>query len=241
MTLTRSLLPKHLQGPAPLGPCFIFGLVDPRTESIFYAGQTGRGHTEPEGYIVFGHTRKKNSKVYCKLKSLHSKGLEASWIVLEDVRSELDLDDAEKFWIASFRAAGAMLTNFADGGRSGNRGVKHSAQARKNVSDGTRKAMQRSEVKEKMRTPEYKAAVWPVGRKRTEQTKARQRERAFIAQNKPAQISLLSAAAKSQWSDPVGRAKKIDGKRKTVSLKRIRRLIHSFDRKLWMKMVFNEV
>ncbi len=103
---------------------FIFGLFDPRDQTCFYVGLTRRGKAEPEGYIKSAHRGLTAQKVRRYLRHLFKLGFRASWDILEETTNEA-LEDAERFWIASFRAAGAILMNVKDGGEKGGRGYRH--------------------------------------------------------------------------------------------------------------------
>lgn len=92
---------------------FIYALLDPRDETIFYVGQSRRGSYEPEWYIKSAHRGSTQRKVKAKLRQLHNLGLKAEWCVLEETD---DLDTAETFWICSLLASGAHLTNMKFGG-----------------------------------------------------------------------------------------------------------------------------
>jgi hypothetical protein len=63
---------------------------------------------------------------------LRSVGCQPRVEILEEVSGELS--DAERFWIASVRAAGAELINHTDGGEGGS-GYKHTAETRRRLSE----------------------------------------------------------------------------------------------------------
>lgn len=92
---------------------FIYGLIDPRDQTIFYVGQSSRGSYEPEWYIKSGHRGSTQRKVKSRLRQIHNLGLKTEWCILEET-DQLDL--AEGFWICSLLAAGAKLTNMKFGG-----------------------------------------------------------------------------------------------------------------------------
>lgn len=100
---------------------FVYALIDPRDETIFYVGQSSRGPYEPEWYIKSAHRGSTQRKVKSKLRSLHYLGFLADWCILEETDN---LDVAETFWICSLLAAGAKLTNMRFGGY-GAKGLRH--------------------------------------------------------------------------------------------------------------------
>lgn len=100
---------------------FIYGLIDPRDDTVFYVGQSKRGSFEPEFYIKSAHRGSTQRRVKAKLRGLYALGLKAQWCILEETD---DLDLAESFWICSILAAGGKLTNMTFGGY-GASGVRH--------------------------------------------------------------------------------------------------------------------
>ncbi len=102
----------------------IYALVDPRVETIFYAGKSQRGSEEPEQYINNAHRGSTQRKVKAKLRQIHLLGMRATWELLEEVPEDQSLDDAEKFWIASILATGALLANMTPGGDGVPKGTK---------------------------------------------------------------------------------------------------------------------
>lgn len=108
---------------------FVYALIDPRSDEIFYVGQSSRGAYEPEWYIKSAHRGSTQRKVKAKLRQIHDAGRKAEWAVLEESD---DLNAAECFWIASIRAAGGSLTNMTPGGRES--GSQRHSDTGKNIS-----------------------------------------------------------------------------------------------------------
>lgn len=135
---------------------FVYGLIDPRTNELRYIGKTRRGMVRPrEHWDKYG--LKRNDKCHRWVLKLSKLGLIPHVEVLEECRLD-DLDDCERFWISSLRAAGAELLNMTDGGEGGALimddvtrakfshpgernpffGRKHSAETRRKISDAKR-------------------------------------------------------------------------------------------------------
>lgn len=196
---------------------FIFCLIDPRDETIFYVGQTSTGPREPEKYVRrgYGGTKRNVCRYTRRLEKL---GLQASWEILEEVSIEM-LDDAERFWISNFRAAGVALTNIADGG-AGNRGFRHTPEAKEKIStalvgrpisDETHRRLSAGQVgnqkaKGLKRTPEtlekMRLAMLGknVGKKHTPEAIEKIRAASIENGKRPEVKKKLSAAANRRWS-----------------------------------------
>lgn len=114
---------KMIDRDASRPQCFIYGLIDPRTEEIRYVGKTTRGL-----YRVLAHgksigvTKEKHTHKYRWIRSLRELGLSYGWTILEIIEDVFLIDDRERFWIAHGREVGWPLTNATDGGE----GARHS-------------------------------------------------------------------------------------------------------------------
>jgi hypothetical protein len=106
------------------GPqCFIYGLIDPRTDEIRYVGKTTRGlHRVLAHGKSIGVTKEKHTHKYRWIRSLKELGLSYKWSILEIVENVVSIDDRERFWISHGRDSGWNLTNATDGGD----GARHS-------------------------------------------------------------------------------------------------------------------
>lgn len=93
----------------------IYALVDPRSGEWRYVGKSCSGMKRPQEHFypsfLKSRTRKNNW-----IKSLQALGLKPEIQVVEEFVSAVELNTAEKEWIAAARAAGVRLTNLADGG-----------------------------------------------------------------------------------------------------------------------------
>ncbi len=172
---------------------FIFGLVDPRDDVMFYIGQSKVGKKEPDGYIAGAHRGSTSRKVKRYLRHLYHLGLKAYWVEIESCTLET-VDDAEIFWIAFCRATGADITNMTDGGQKNATGYRHtaeskaiisaksklkvmSADARRRIGEGTRGRVKTEVELEKLRKPRPgmrgKATAWKKGVPLSNETRLR--------------------------------------------------------------------
>ncbi len=98
------------------GLFIVYGLVDPRDGQLRYVGKScsgkrrARQHANPTR-VIKDFTHKGNW-----VKGLVAVGLRPEIEVLESVVDSQELDEAERFWIAYYRALGCRLTNLTDGG-----------------------------------------------------------------------------------------------------------------------------
>lgn len=93
----------------------VYALTDPRTNELLYVGKSCSGLERPRQHRK-PRLLKSRSRKNSWIKSLLAKGLCYGIEILEELATREGLDDAERFWIANFRAAGAMLLNMTDGG-----------------------------------------------------------------------------------------------------------------------------
>lgn len=98
-------------------PTYIYLLTDPRTSEVRYVGKS----IHPERRLVEHLACKRNNYVTAWVKSLCADGAKPNLLVIEEVAEGDSWEDAERFWIAFFRLAGADLTNLTDGGEGGQR------------------------------------------------------------------------------------------------------------------------
>lgn len=93
---------------------FIYGLIDPRSESIRYVGKSAN-----PAHRLSVHLDYKNSRTSMKSKWIHDLamlGMQPSLVILEDVESG-ESDSAEKKWITYYLEQGSDLVNSNKGGR----------------------------------------------------------------------------------------------------------------------------
>ena len=97
----------------------IYGLIDPRTNSLRYVGQSVRlskrfwRHCNP--------LPTDRSHRGCWLRGLKKAGLVPQLIVLEEAVTSDEATILETFWIASLRSVGANLVNMTDGDQAPSR------------------------------------------------------------------------------------------------------------------------
>lgn len=93
-------------------PC-IYALTDPNGE-VRYIGQAKNIRVRLTSHrCPHGRTGDTHRNVW--LRSLHERGERPGWFILDCPE---DLNSAEIYWIAKYRAAGARLVNTADGGQT---------------------------------------------------------------------------------------------------------------------------
>lgn len=114
---------------------FIYGLFDPRTTELRYVGKGSTTLAHRLAAHLTPSSLKDRTLKNGWLKSLLKKGFKPEACELEDVAG--DVDEAERFWIASMRAIGCNLTNMTNGG-DGQTGIVRSAEWRANISAATR-------------------------------------------------------------------------------------------------------
>lgn len=116
--------------------CFdhvVYALSDPRTQEVRYIGKTA---TRLEGRLdthFQPSSLKTNTKKDQWLRGMLKAGIAVEVDVLERCSGEEELNQAERFHIASWRFMGARLTNHTDGG-DGAIGLKWSTASRAQAS-----------------------------------------------------------------------------------------------------------
>ncbi len=140
----------------PTTKYLVYGLIDPRTRTVFYVGKSTSGTTR-----AWRHAREQRASLKCAvIKSLHDTGLQYDVTVLETVpqplapgvacwwnqqRNPTALADAEQWWIAIGRAYGWPLTNQTDGGEGAlNRGTPTQRSVNAKKGKATMSSTQRS-------------------------------------------------------------------------------------------------
>ncbi len=126
---------------------YIYGLIDPRTAGLRYVGRTYRPPRRLRDHLREAASGRRLHR--CNwIRQLASAGLEPEWLVIEVTTSEL-VEDAERFWIAYFKAIGADLTNQTDGGE-GTLGRSHSPETRAKIGLKSRGRVHSAETRAKM-------------------------------------------------------------------------------------------
>lgn len=119
----------------------IYGLIDPRDNSLKYIGYTSKTLLER----LSCHFKDRISKDGYKdrwIRSLWSNhGLKPEIVLIEDIL-ENEWEEAEIFWIEYFKFIGCKLTNTAIGGMGRKAGTKLTEEHKKKISIGVQKAME---------------------------------------------------------------------------------------------------
>src|SRR5579859_4689242 len=91
---------------------FIYCLSDPSSDELRYVGKSSTGFKRPR--------QPHSARCGSWIKSLKTRGVDPKIEILEEIEDgeylKERLNAAERFWIASWRIAGANLTNLTDGG-----------------------------------------------------------------------------------------------------------------------------
>jgi hypothetical protein len=100
---------------------YIYGLIDPKTKQLRYVGQTAQNKKYPSSHWKRKRKRERKDHCHCWVRSVLFDGLIPDIIIVQEVETESDLNEAETFWIAYFKMIGCNLTNMTEGGE-GTRG-----------------------------------------------------------------------------------------------------------------------
>ena len=188
---------SDLMGKASL----IYVLIDPETGEIRYVGATTTSQKQRLREHINDARRRAKSYVHRWILSLLDRGLEPEMLVIEEVPADGNRVEAERRWIAHYRAEGARLANLTDGG-DGCPGYKMSDEGRAYLS-ACRKAHGIS--------PENRAkmlAAMAVLRQDPEYCKRYSRpgekHPLFGKQHRPETIAKMSAARKANPNNGIG-------------------------------------
>lgn len=101
----------------------VYALCDPRGGFVRYVGFSTIGLRRPKQHW----TKDKNKKDHCHVwvRYLLRENLIPDVEILEELPNANGIGDIERFWIASWKLAGANLTNMTDGGDGGLFGFRH--------------------------------------------------------------------------------------------------------------------
>lgn len=122
----------------------IYALIDPRSGYVGYIGRSSSRLNRAHSHWENPNALNRHDPCHRWLKSIIDHGLVPIAEILEEFPPTDDvsqkLNDAERFWIASFRASGARLKNITDGGDSfpDTRGPKNWMYGRAHPSKGKR-------------------------------------------------------------------------------------------------------
>lgn len=92
----------------------IYLLVDPRSEQVRYVGKSIHPGKRLKQHVTYAARR--NAPINCWVRSLLRADTTPTMMVIEEVPEDKSWEEAERFWIAFFRLAGADLLNLTDGG-----------------------------------------------------------------------------------------------------------------------------
>lgn len=169
----------------------IYGLYDPRDGVCRYVGKTIKPLAERlRGHVNDARRRKHSVRRFSWVLSLLDAGVMPAIKLLEKV-SDGRWADAERKWIAKFRADGIDLINTTDGGE-GCDGMRHSEETRIRMSASAKRVQSDPEIKAKIsaslkkayESPERRAALSAALKK---------------SHNRPEVRARLSAANKGKW------------------------------------------
>ncbi len=195
----------------------VYALMDPRSGELRYIGKTCQGVAAR----VAGHMRSaRNGSPYhsaCWLRQLIKTGMKPDVMILAHA-PHADAANLERQYIALLRAAGAKLTNMADGGEGVpgmNKGRKHTPGARRNMS---RAQVGRKHTKATRRKiskahqgmthsveSRRKMSESSTGKKHSVRTRRKLSESLRGLEKSTETRRKLSEAAKRQWANPDSR------------------------------------
>lgn len=117
----------------------VYGLVDPRTDTIHYVGQSMNGVVRARRHGRPGALEKDTNLHKIRwIRQVRASGNDYSVVILEIVLEVAHLDEAEIRWIAYGREHGWPLTNLCDGG-GGTKNPNQETRAKIGVASRTRK------------------------------------------------------------------------------------------------------
>lgn len=167
----------------------IYGLLEPRTSVLRYIGKAKCPNKRLRAHIA--EAKRGSAFKDDWIRSLLRSGSEPALMALEH-SNKSEIDDAERFWIASLRAAGAKLMNVADGGDGGALPPKSRAKQAETLRRRYEDPEFRSMMTEVVRRPEVRAKIAAAIRGRTHSAETRAK---------------ISAAGKGRKQSPETRAK----------------------------------
>lgn len=166
---------------------FIYSLSHPETGEVRYVGLTRNATRRIQQYRYKGHTKHLDNW----LKSIRAIGREVQLSILETVDESIS-DVAERKWIAHYKAQGAALINFTDGG-------ERSCV----VSEETRKKLSASWTPERrQKNAEMIKAAWTPERKKRFREIMRARAKPKPPVDYDARRRRRSERSKEMWKNP---------------------------------------
>lgn len=201
---------------------YVYALLDPRTDEIFYIGK-GKGRRWREHLKGRSHNELVNQRV---------SEIKAAGIVPESRVLQFDTDEqaweAERKLIAHVNDTTRSLLNKAGGGAGSTRGMSEATQewreaqgerSRKNWENPEYRAKVERSIRERLACPEYKQARREQMRQRFADPEYREAAVARLvkANKSEAMKKKRSAQMKAQWADPEIRARYIENNRRINS------------------------
>jgi hypothetical protein len=115
----------------------IYGLIDPRNGELRYIGKSSSGRRRIRSHLWPTEFALK-TRLVAWIKNLLREGLVYDSVIIQTFITGECLGEAERYWIAHFRAAGSRLVNLTDGGE-GFPGLKITDETRKKMSESAKK------------------------------------------------------------------------------------------------------
>lgn len=200
-------------------PHVIYVLIDPLTQQIRYVGRAKDLKVRIKRHFRgIGH-----SHVACWIRSLKRLGFKPEVMQLQIV-SSLHICEAERHWIAFYRALGCPLTNIGDGGEGGMQGAKHSEETKAKIGAANRGKVVSEETRAKQRaragsiSMETRTKIGISSRNRNPESNARIGEanrRRKITEETRAKIALASQGRPQSEETRKKRSESMKGKPKS--------------------------
>ncbi len=131
------------------GSFIVYGLFDPRTDTLRYVGKSASGMTRPKAHLFPSQLLRHNRRT-AWIKSLAAENLAPEIVVLGEAANAESLPELEKLAIAHYREMGFDLVNGTDGGE-GTLGRKLSPEAKAKISAAQKGRKRSPETLEKQR------------------------------------------------------------------------------------------
>lgn len=97
----------------------IYGLIDPTTEEVRYIGKSSSGLVRARAHLKPSQLNSNSNRHKNNWLSAAKKSGKIEILIFEQLDLEVQLNEAEKKWIAYARSVGWRLTNIKEGGIGG--------------------------------------------------------------------------------------------------------------------------